>query len=318
MKLSKLLTYKEMINGLDVKHVHGKFEDLLKNVSSDLDIQNIDFNNLKYVMKMRQKTIMDNLIGLQEDLDKYKSEINNFFNTIEQPYFKKSEDIYNEGRNDDYDYKLDRNRFKNLLYEQETRDLFIGRMNEYTDWKYPGLQLHPGLGDITEHLVSLDPLYLMDEDEKMFKEVKKKWKQDYQRRLRYYVVNEQSKNPLGELPQGQFGQIVAVDYFNFRPLKLIESYIFGMFSALRPGGVAIFTFNNCDYPIGVDNFENSYYTYTPGHLLKDTCVRVGFKILASFDLDNNVSWLEIQRPGTRSSLKGGQSLAAIKHLGENK
>jgi hypothetical protein len=47
MKLSKLLTYKEMVNGLSVKHAHASIEELLSRVSTDLDVQNIDFNNLK-------------------------------------------------------------------------------------------------------------------------------------------------------------------------------------------------------------------------------------------------------------------------------
>jgi hypothetical protein len=314
MKLSKLLTYKEMVNGLSVKHVHADIEELLSRVSMDLDVQNIDFYNLKYCIQMRQKTILDNIVGMQDDLNRYKAEINSFFNSIEKPYFDKSEEIYNEGLNDDYAYKLDRNRFKNLLYEPETRDFFLGRVVNYTNWKYPGLQINPGIGDVTEKLVDLDPLYLVDEHQDMFVEVKKMWTPDYQRRLRYYTVNETANNPISMLPAGQIGVAVAVEYFNFRPIRLIEKYLSGLMHALRPGGVAIFTFNNCDYPIGVDNFENSYYTYTPGHLIKDACTSIGFKILASFDMDNNVSWLEIQRPGTLSSLKGGQNLAAIKHL----
>jgi len=314
MKLSKLLTYKEMVNGLSVKHAHANIEELLSRVSEDLDVQNIDFNNLKYCIQMREKTILDNLVGMQKDIDEFKFQINYFFDTIEEPYFEKSKKIYEEGLNDEYAYKLDRNRFKNLLYEPETRDFFLSRVGNYTEWKYPGLQLNPGLGDVTEKLVDLDPLYLLDEHDDMFAEVKKMWTPDYQRRLRYYAVDETANNPLGVLPAGQFGVAVAVDYFNFRPIRLIEKYLSGLMHALRPGGVAIFTFNNCDYPIGVDNFENSYYTYTPGHLIKDACAKIGFKILASFDMDNNVSWLEIQRPGTLSSLKGGQSLAAIKHF----
>ena len=314
MKLSKLLTYKEMVNGMSVKHAHADIEELLSRVSKDLNVQNIDFNNLKYCIQMREKTILDNLVGMQKDIDEFKFQINYFFDTIEKPYFEKSEKIYEEGLNDEYAYKLDRNRFKNLLYEPETRDFFLGRVGNYTEWKYPGLQLNPGLGDVTGKLVDLDPLYLLDEHDDMFVEVKKMWTPDYQRRLRYYAVDETANNPLGVLPAGQFGVAVAVDYFNFRPIRLIEKYLSGLMHALRPGGVAIFTFNNCDYPIGVDNFENSYYTYTPGHLIKDACAKIGFKILASFDMDNNVSWLEIQRPGTLSSLKGGQSLAAIKHF----
>jgi hypothetical protein len=46
---------------------------------------------------------------------------------------------------------------------QRLDDFFLGRVDNYTDWKYPGLQLNPGLGDVTEKLVDLDPLYLADE-----------------------------------------------------------------------------------------------------------------------------------------------------------
>ena len=171
-------------------------------------------------------------------------------------------------------------------------------------------------------VVSLNPLYLMDDSVDMFKEIKGWRTPQYQRRLRYYTVDDNHNDPLHELPQNQIGLIVAVNWFNFRPVKVIKQYLESMMKALRPGGVIVFTYNNCDYPIGVDNFNNSYYTYTPGHLVKAACTHYGFNIIASFDMEKNVSWLEIQKPGTRSSIKGGQSLGAIKHLmqhtGENK
>ena len=315
MKLSKLLTYKDTVRGLTIRQVYSTIEGLLLQISNDLNIQAIDFHNLKYSMKVRQQVILENLEGLDENLAHFKREIDYFFDTIEKPYFEKSDQIYQEGRKDDYNYKLDRFRFKDLLYEEETRGFFIGRVLRHADWRYPGVQIGPGLGAVTDQIVNLDPLYLVDEHMDMFKEVKQMWTPEYQKRLRYYVVNEDDTNPLRNLPANQMGLIVSVDWFNFRPLYLIERYLAGMMNILRPGGVAIFTYNNCDYPIGVDNFENSYYCYTPGHMITEICLKLGYRIISSFDMDNNVSWLEIQRPGTLSSLKGGQSLAAIKHLG---
>jgi len=47
MKLSRLITYKHMVDGLSVKHVHDEIFTLLKHVSTDLDVQNIDFDNLQ-------------------------------------------------------------------------------------------------------------------------------------------------------------------------------------------------------------------------------------------------------------------------------
>ena len=68
-----------MVNGLSVKHAHANIEELLSRVSEDLDVQNIDFNNLKYCIQMREKTILDNLVGMQKDIDEFKFQINYFF-----------------------------------------------------------------------------------------------------------------------------------------------------------------------------------------------------------------------------------------------
>jgi hypothetical protein len=78
--------------------------------------------------------------------------------------------------------------------------------------------------------------------------------------------------------------------------------------------MAIFTYNNCDYPIGVDNFENSYYCYTPGRHVQAMAEKIGFRIASSFDLENNVSWLELQKAGTKTSLRGGQTLGRISSI----
>ena len=319
MELIDLVKYKVLLDKLSLHEPRLAIQALLHQFNNDVNTHNMDFDNLKDSMTDSTKNITTEINVLYQNLDQLKCRINESIVNIETPYLEvKSETIYKEGINDDWDYKLDRDRFKKLLYDPATFDFFVGRLNEHVNWKYPGLQLGPRIGDITDHLVALDPLYLVDEHRDMFKVVKQLWSKQYQQRLRYYVNDEQQANVLGGLlPLGQFGFVVAVDYFNFRPLRLIKQYLATLTTFLRPGGVVIFTYNNCDYPIGVDNFLNSYYTYTPGHLVKEACIEYGFKILASFDMDNNVSWLEIKKPGTLSSLKGGQCLGAIKYLGEN-
>ncbi len=176
------------------------------------------------------------------------------------------------------------------------------------------MEIRPAHGEISQHLVACDPLYLVDTDPELFKHVKKMWNPEYQRRLRYYTVSESDRRIFHQLPQFQFGLIVAVDFFNFRPLDLIERYLLEIYQLLRPGGMVIFTYNNCDYPIGVDNFENSYYCYTPGRHVKAMAEKIGFRVAASFDLENNVSWLELQKQGTKSSLRGGQTLGRISSI----
>ena len=314
MKLSRLITYKHMVDGLTVNHVHDQIETLLTHVSTDLNIQNIDFDNLKHKIDVNRELVLNKLQEIDTDLVTFKQRLQEFVTGIESPYYEKSRTIYQEGLNDPADYVLDRHNFKKLLYQEDTREFFKSRVTMHSSWKWPAMEIRPCHGEITDSLIACDPLYLVDTHKDMFKHVKQKWTPEYQQRLRYYSVNETDKRILHQLPAMQFGIVVAVDFFNFRPLELIKRYLEGIFNLLRPGGIAIFTYNNCDYPIGVDNFENSYYCYTPGREIKAMCEHIGFKVAASFDLENNVSWLEIQRPGTRTSLRGGQALGRIQNI----
>jgi len=323
MDLVNLVNYKHLLDELDLTESRQAIEKLLQKFNNDLNTYDIDVNNLKSNILDRHKNIIRELDAVYQDISEFRVCLGQELSEIEGPCLnEESEEIYQEGLRDEADYKLDRDRFKNLLGDLEIRDFLVGRITKHVNWKYSALQLGPRLGDVTDHLVSCDPLYLVDDCQSMFREVKKLWTADYQRRVRYYTVDETKDSVLHDLPAGQIGLVVAIDYFNFRPLRLIEQYLSDIFSVLQPGGTAIFTYNNCDYPIGVDNFRNSYYTYTPGHLVKAACTRYGFDVVASFDMKKNVSWLEIQKPGIRTSIKGGQSLGKIKHLvqhtGENK
>lgn len=314
MKLSRLITYKFMIDNLSVKHVYDEIERLLQHVITDLDVQNIDFDNIKTNMKDNKKLTLDTLDKIDSDIQKFKQALDEFVKSVEEPYYAKSQTVYQEGLNDSADYILDRHNFKKLLYQQETLDFFSGRVRDLSNWKWPAMEIRPSHGDISQHMIACDPLYLVDTDAGLFKVVKTMWNPEYQRRLRYYTVSETDRRIFHQLPQHQFGLIVSVDFFNFRPLQLIERYLKEIFQLLRPGGMVIFTYNNCDYPIGVDNFENSYYCYTPGRHVKAIAEKIGYRIASSFDLENNVSWLELQKPGTKTSLRGGQTLGRISSI----
>lgn len=314
MKLSKLITYKHMVDGLSVNHIHDTIETLLKHVNTDLSIQNIDFYNLKHKISTNSDMVLSKLNEINADILTFKSELEDFLKSVEEPYYAKSQAIYQEGLNDKADYILDRHLFKKLLYQPETQEFFTGRIKLHSSWRWPGMEIRPAYGEVTNHMTALDPLYLVDTDEELFKIVKTLWTPEYRARLRYYTINERDKKIFHQLPLMQFGLIVATDFFNFRPIELIERYLKELFQLLRPGGVLIFTYNNCDYPIGVDNFENSYYCYTPGRQVKEIAEKIGYRVAASFDLENNVSWLELERLGARSSLRGGQTLGRIMNI----
>lgn len=303
-----------MVDGLSIKHIYDELFSLLQEVNTNLDIEKFDFDDVKDIIKNESRSIQTSLDLIDNNLEIFKTKLTDFFDQIEDQYFTISEEIYKTHVTDDPSYILDQYKFKQLIYDQETRNFFIGRIKNYTDWKWPAVEIRPALGEFTDTLLGCDPLYLVDTHLDFFKEVKTKWTPEFQRRVRYYTIDESAKMPLGSLPQNQIGLVSSVNFFNFRSLASLDRYIKSMFNLLRPGGVAIFTYNNCDYPIGVDNFEHKYYCYTPGRKVKEICRSHGFKVLSAFDMDNNVSWVEIQKPGKLTSLRGGQSLAKIETL----
>ena len=282
-----------MVDNLSVKHVYDEIESLLQHVITDLDVQNIDFDNIKTAMKDNKKLALDTLDTIDQDIQRFKQALDGFVKSVEEPYYAKSQTVYQEGVNDSADYILDRHNFKKLLYQQETLDFFSGRIRDLGHWKWPAMEIRPAYGDISQHLTACDPLYLVDTDPELFKNVKKMWTPEYQTRVRYYTVKENEKRIFHQLPQHQFGLIVTVDFFNFRPLELIERYLKEMYLLLRPGGMVIFTYNNCDYPIGVDNFENSYYCYTPGRHVKAIAEKIGFRIASSVPEPSALSLLAV-------------------------
>ena len=71
------------------------------------------------------------------------------------------------------------------------------------------------------------------------------------------------------------------------------------------------TFNDCDRRGAVELAERWNNCYTPGRLVRSLCESVGFVIEQEYVIDSAVNWLELRKPGTMVSLRGGQTLARI-------
>jgi SAM-dependent methyltransferase len=126
------------------------------------------------------------------------------------------------------------------------------------------------------------------------------------------VVKEyHSNNILELLPDGQFGVIFSYNYFNYKPLEVIHRYLQEVFEKLRPGGVFIFTFNDCDRAHGAALAERHFMCYTPGRAVQKHAETVGYEILNKHHGEGDLSWFELRKPGDIRSIRGGQSLARI-------
>jgi len=186
------------------------------------------------------------------------------------------------------------------------------RLRLYTDWRHPCMVIRPAHALHVQDLVACDPMYFVDTDRLLLNLTESWFTPEYQRRLRQYVIEDHKKQPAFQnLPADQFGLIYAFNFFDHQPWPIFQQYLKQCFDLLRPGGVVAFTYNNCDIANRVGKVEHCFGSYTPGRLVREYTSELGYQKVFDLDDDANTSWMELRRPGTYSSIRGAQTLAAI-------
>jgi SAM-dependent methyltransferase len=201
---------------------------------------------------------------------------------------------------------------RRLGIDEHSNILLRSHLKNLSDWRIPGMIIRPGRDTFVEDLVPMDPLYLVDHHQDLIQPSVSKFTPEYQRRLREYVITDRTEQPImAALPQGQFGLVFAYNFFNYKPIEIICRYLNEIYALLRPGGVLIMTYNNCDRAQGVGLAERNFMCYTPERYIRQHAESVGFESTFSHDGAGDLSWLEFVRPGEITSLRGGQTLARI-------
>jgi SAM-dependent methyltransferase len=160
-------------------------------------------------------------------------------------------------------------------------------------------------------MVGLDPLYLVDVNEKYITPTLDQFEPAYRNRVRAYVVDDQTDEPiLAQLPQGQFGCVAEHNYFKYKSLSTVDRYLTEVFNLLRPGGTFIFTFPDGDNVKALELVEKFKATYLPGHLIRQKARELTYRIV-QYTVNNGIAVVELQKPGVLSSIRGGQTLARI-------
>jgi SAM-dependent methyltransferase len=298
MKLSDLINYKNELDKL----------------STELAQTTVNVELSKITHLTNSNTLGDQLTNINSlfdtfntTLDQVKQDLKNQIVVAEKPWFAKSYDLYNGELNSTAETIF------NMRISTKFNDIsmFKARLLRYVSWHYAGLIIRPGKETFIDDMVGADPLYVADINHEFLETITDKFSDVYQRRLRKYVVKEESENILQALPDNQFGLVFAYNYFNFRPFEIIKQYLTEIYAKLKPGGVLILTFNDCDRASAVILVEHYFCCYTPGYLLRDLAVSIGYQIEFSWNDEGPTTWLELRKPGKLTSIKGGQSLAKI-------
>lgn len=309
MKLSDIVAYLNLLDSLDVP--------------SECSAAVCKLNHITHVVTehaMYDQSVSHNVMqtfdALSKTIEKFSTEINQLKQHLrqeiaqhEQQYLHNSLHVYREEMiHDEPDMIL-----KRRMGIDSQDDLRLRtHLKNLTDWRIPGMIIRPGLETYIEDMVPMDPLYVVDHHRKLIRPAVEKFTPEYQRRLREYVINDWADGPvLDKLPNNQFGAIFAYHYFNHKPISIVHKFLDEFYKKLRPGGIVIMTYNNCDLARGVVRAEHAWMLYTPRRLIEQHAINLGFELIEAYDGKGDVSWLELKKPGDISSLRGGQTLAKI-------
>lgn len=308
MKLSSIVGY---LNHLDTLGVESAVvvNAELANISYVIQDNQIQFAQLTDELLATQVQVKMYLQQYDQNLHNIRQAVQKLIKQNESVYFENSTKLYHSMQeNETPEYILQRIRTIDPAKKLQLRS----RLQTHTDWKYPGMVIRPSHSPWVEDLVALDPMYFVDTHEDLISPATSQYPPEYQRRLRRYVIDEFTDQPIFEkLPQQQFGLVYGFDYFNFRPLEVIKKYLLEIFGLLRTGGTFFFNFNDCDQQGGVALTEHCFSCYTPARLIYEYAEQVGYEIVRQETIDAASTWVELKKSGLLTSIRGGQCLAGV-------
>jgi SAM-dependent methyltransferase len=297
-KLSQLIAYKNELDKLSTEHARTTANLELGKITLTTDDQKL-INSLA--------TLNNNFDVFEKLFEEHKRQLLDKISVAERPWIIEAYNMYDQDEEADAESTLAL-RQSNQIESTPFKD----RLKKYADWRYSAIIIRPGLESFIEDMVAYDPLYLVDLSYDYLRPAMEKFNELYRRRLRPYVIKENIEEEILEkLPDKQFGLCLAFNYFNFRPMEILKKYLEEIYQKLKPGGVFVFTFNDCDRRAAVELVERHYCCYTPGHLVRSLLEIVGYEIVYSWHDEGPTTWIEVRRPGVLESIKGGQTLARI-------
>jgi len=305
MTVTDLVFFKNQLEKLSVAPIYRQ-----ANASLDKFLHLIDKHSSENLSKF-----MDKHHGIKEAFDSFDNEfmalskkLKEDIELAEKVLFQQSYSSYHDESIYDAFHILGRRWQPDI-----NLSLFYSRVRRNVDWHYPAMILRPGYESFVDELVGYDPLYLVDVSHKFIESTLSKFNDQYQQRLRVYTVKEDPDQAiLGKIPNNQFGMIIGCHFFNFRPLEVIRQYLGEIYTKLRPGGVFMMTFNDCDRWSAVKLVEEKKDgSYTPGSLIFELAKTIGYEIDYCWHDEGPQTWLELRKPGALTSLRGGQTLAKI-------
>jgi hypothetical protein len=316
MNLTELIRLNNRLDELTMRDLQqessGRFELIIDRI--DVPQAGVDADFQKR-LEEKNYTLQSVFASLEEELLDLKLEVQQLIADQGQAWLHRNYTEYERFLENDYaqteDY-LGLHRNKPIRRDADTESVLKSRVANYCDWKQPAMIIHPMLEPFTHEMTASDPLYLVDESPYLLEPTLEQFNPVYRNRLRPYVIKESFDQPiLTRLPDQQIGFCLVYNYLDYRPFALIKIYLEEIYQKLLPGGVVAMTFNDCDRYQAMQAVEQGITGYTPGSLVRAWANYLGFEEVFCHTTGNPSVWIEFQKPGQSTSLRGGQSLAKI-------
>lgn len=300
-----------------------KYRNDLTTLVNNLSIDQAICDKLSYIDRIHREY---NFEDYDKIVQNYKSLAANnecIIDIIRQKITNTTDEITNivNERHKNIDPMIDIKPNSHLNINAEIELKLLSKIRLYSQFKYPGLQLNCNFSQNTiqwlNAMVTNDPFYLAglpDEygEIRYLEDMIKPYPEIYQKRVRLYTVNNRD---LSVLPQAQFGLILCWNFFNYQTLDTIEIYLTKIIKLLRPGGILIFSYNNCDILESARLFDNYHGEWATSKLLEKIYLLQGFELIEAnnfqFDTISCCSWVELKRPGHLTTVKLSQAQGLV-------
>jgi len=304
MRLTKVFNCRDQFSKIDTDLLRTEVKALEQKLHSSTDgLSNIEDHS--YFEKLQQITKL--LEDIDNELPETREKFERKIKTLEQGYLKDSYDTYENRFSKDF--PPDVAKYPPNATDPESIATIKSLIKYYVDWTFPGLEVGPGTGRWTRELVACDPLYIVDIHKSFLDKTIAQFSSQYQRRIRPYCT---TGTDLSIIPQGQIGFVFAWEVFEYLPYDEIKQYLKSIYSVMRPGGVLMFSYNNCEQYGSCLLAEDKLRCYMTRSKMRDLTEGLGYSTIEYTDKEPSLSYAIVKKPGQLNHNRDGQTLATIK------
>jgi hypothetical protein len=341
-KLRELVKFRnELVEKLDQLDLNEDIENKIRSLSI------LSFENSESTYLSNISDAITSYQSLQTEAQTVKNKLKEFLKEINKELYSYARTEYTS----DFYQKnfVEEGIKKHLTLNVDLTDKIVSRITLYCDWHYPGLLIMPRSKDYIDLMVGCDPLYLtaystpilwdlspgmekvvhdglvdaLDSFESWeiynLKEMIAKYPLVYQRRVRLYSIKDRD---FRILPREQFGFVLCWDTFDYLTYDIIKQYVQEVFKMLRPGGVFMFSYTNCELTESADKVDSWNASCCFSSWLSELFLEIGYELITFYDerIDGErpsyISWAEVRKPGELKTIKYHQSMGEIRDINE--